>query len=130
MANLCILQSFRDSNDDLSCPFCSYTFNQEEVDQLPDDLIFFNLLMDSFENHSDDDETASTMSDDVFTNQPIVQERSTVASASNNNDPDELTCRICCNEFDDGNQKPKMLPCTHTVCQLCLMVYYITKCLK
>lgn len=34
-----------------------------------------------------------------------------------------VTCGVCFLEYDEEIRKPKFLPCSHTVCLLCLKVY-------
>ena len=36
---------------------------------------------------------------------------------------DELSCSLCCERYDMENRAPKVLPCQHTYCYLCLVQY-------
>ena len=35
-----------------------------------------------------------------------------------------VTCGVCLCEFDAEIKKPKFLPCSHTVCLVCLKVWF------
>ena len=36
---------------------------------------------------------------------------------------DELSCSLCFEQYDNGTRAPKVLPCQHTFCYLCLVRY-------
>ncbi len=36
-----------------------------------------------------------------------------------------ITCNVCYLQFDEDLVKPKLLPCSHTVCIQCLRVLYL-----
>ena len=38
------------------------------------------------------------------------------------NDTEDLTnCQICCEEYSLQDRIPRFLPCTHTVCEICIV---------
>ena len=39
-----------------------------------------------------------------------------------NGSEDWTRCAVCSCEFDEWDRKPKFIPCSHTLCLLCLKV--------
>ena len=38
------------------------------------------------------------------------------------NDTEDLTnCQICCEEYSLQDRIPRFLPCTHTICEICIV---------
>lgn len=44
------------------------------------------------------------------------------SSRANEESEDLYTCSICYYQYDEGDRKPKFLPCAHTFCLTCLKV--------
>ena len=60
----------------------------------------------------------STISNDEEITQEVLDQATELDAELN----ELVTCGVCLCEFDTDNRKPKFLPCSHTICFLCLKV--------